>query len=56
MISLRINKKRRFRTVWFFKTYSEKQIKKMSKVLNYIDSLADKYKNMTKSEVTIIID
>ena len=35
-----------------FKTYSEKQIKKMSKVLDYIDSLAEKYKNMTNEELS----
>ena len=35
-----------------FKTYSEKQIKKISKIVDVIDSLANKYKNMTNEELS----
>lgn len=35
-----------------FKTYSEKQIKKISKIADVIDALADKYKNMTNEELS----
>ena len=35
-----------------FKTYSEKQIKKISKVVDVIDSLADKYKSMSNEELS----
>ena len=34
-----------------FKTYSEKQIKKISKIADIIDALADKYKNMSNEEL-----
>ena len=35
-----------------FKTYSEKQIKKISKIADIIDALADKYKDMTNEELS----
>ena len=35
-----------------FKTYSERQIKKMSRTLERIESLADKYRNMTNEELS----
>ena len=35
-----------------FKTYSEKQIKKISKIADVVDALADKYKNMSNEELS----
>ena len=35
-----------------FKSYSEKQIKKISKIVDIIDALADKYKNMSNEELS----
>ncbi len=35
-----------------FKTYSEKQLKKLSKIADLVDALADKYKNMSNEELS----
>jgi len=51
MLSLCINEEWGLK-MGLFKTYSEKQIKKMSKTVDYIESLAEKYKNMTNEELS----